>query len=165
MKRPLLSTFCIALLLFTVCGYVAYFASVRLAFRHQQSRSFAVLGAEDGPRFRRTVEVLHAFEMSRILTRNTPDSLEQNIKYLVELRAKAPAEVIPIVDLRLATDHAVLSKLYESANKQTDAASHREIAQSMFRGLGWTDVSPSVVNEVADKQLQSRLAKWHEQAR
>lgn len=105
------------------------------------------------------MQILLAFEMSRIMTKNTSESLQRNIAYLGELRTKAPDEVKPVLDLCIATDHAVLSKLSEQAKNPADAARHQELAQSMFRSLGWKDVSPNVLNEVADGQLQSRLAR------
>ncbi len=158
-KYPVLSTFCIGVLLFVACGYVGYFTSLRLTYQHEQSQAFAALGAEESQQLRNEVEVLHALEMTRIVTKNTPDTIEQNLRYLLKLRTKAPAGVIPIVDLRIATDHAVLAKLYETANQQTDAAAHTELAQSIFRSLGWTDVSLNVVNAAADNQMRSRFAK------
>jgi len=159
MKRPILSTFCIALLFFIVCAYVGYFASVRIAYRYQQSTSFSSLGPEEARQFRDLVQTLQEFELSRILTQNTQESLQQNINHLQNLRAKAPREVWPLVDLRIATDHAVIARLEQLANKPDEGNIHRQSADTLLRSLGWQDVSEAVLNEVADKQLQSRLKK------
>ncbi|MBV9437247.1 MAG: hypothetical protein JOZ44_14410 [Acidobacteria bacterium] len=156
MKQSAVSTFFVATVLFTSLACGSYVAALRLSSRYQRSHLFSTFGVEEGQRLRRVTQILLAFETSRLTTKNSVDSLERNVVYVGELRDQAPEEVKPILELRLAIDHAVLSKLFEQANNRVDAATHKDRAQSLFRSLGWKDVSPQVLDELAQKQLQSR---------
>lgn len=157
--KPILSTFCIGLLIFIVCGNVGYFAAVKVAYRHKRLTSFESLGSEQARQFRGLVQTLYEFELSGNLTQNTQESLQQNIDHLLNLRAKAPRDVWPLLDLRIATDHAVLARLEQLLDKTAEGNIHRQSAETLLRSLGWQDVSGAVLNELANKQLQSSLKK------
>lgn len=159
MKYPIVSTFCIACLVFTACAYLGYYAAVNISYRHKQSRSFTSLGPEEGRRFRSLTQTFDAYNLSRILPRSTPASFQQDISYLQALRAKAPQDVWPILDIGIAADHTVLARLYQQANNSVEEASHRAAAQAIFHSLGWKESSDVILNRVADKRLHLGLAK------
>ena len=142
-----------------VCGYVGYIAAVNVTYRYQQSHSFGSIGAVEGERFRAVTQALNQYELSRIVRKNDVDSIQRHITYLNKLRVKAPADISPIIDLGIATDHAVLVHLYEETHHKTQADENREQAQRLFRNLGWIDVSEKTLNDVAEKQLESRFAR------
>jgi hypothetical protein len=159
MKVPILSTFLVACLAFIFSGYIGYIASKSTVLRYEWSRSFDSLRPEERREFKELLQALQSFETSNALSQNTARLLQKNIDDLGVLRARAPQDVWPIIDLRIATDNAVIARLEEQANNPAEANTHMQIAAGLFRSLGWRDVSADALKNVADKQLQSRLRK------
>jgi hypothetical protein len=157
-KVPILSTFCLAALAFVGSGYIGYYSAGKIAYRYIQSQFFSTLGQEDARQLRDVSQTLYQFELSRILTQNTEESLQRNVNYLQTVRAKAPADVRPVIDLRIAADYAVMARLDQQSGRLEQATAHRQSAESLFHTLGWQNLSTEVLNEVADKQVES-LAK------
>jgi len=149
---------CLALL--PAGAYVGYLAATRIAFRYEQWKSLGALPRQDAQQLRRLGETAYALNASYVvLLSKTKASFERNISVLQQLRPKAVPELWPIIDLQVAEDHATLARLEQEANGPVQAADHRRIAQDMLGSLGWQDVSDTVLEEIADNQLRSRLAK------
>ncbi len=146
---------CLALL--PAGGYIGYLAAARIAFRYEQSKS---LGKQDAEVLRRIGETVYSFSVSQLLVlEKTRGLLEQHITALEKLRPKAVQEFRPIIDLRLAEDHATIARLEERANNSSEATSHRRIAEDLLQSLGWRDISENALNQLADRQLQSSLRR------
>jgi len=149
---------CLALL--PLGGYVGYLVAARIAFRYEQSKSFSALGRQDSQELRRIGETAYAFSISQLLVlEKTLVPLERHIGVLEKLRPKAAYEFRPIVDLRLAEDHAAVARLEEQGNNSAQAAGHRRAAQDLLRSLGWRDISENALNQLGDRQLQSSLRR------
>ena len=150
----------VSLLLLPLCAYLGYLATARIAYRYEQSKSFGTLGRQDAQELRQIGETAYAFSLSHILLlEKTQGSLEQNIGVLEKLRPKAAHEFWPIIDLRLAEDHAVIARIEEQANNSAQATGHRRVAEDLLHSLGWQDVSENALNQLADKQLQSSVRR------
>jgi voltage-gated potassium channel Kch len=100
---------------------------------------------------------LIAWDFSRVLTMNSPDSVQRYISLLEAARPKAPQEARPVLDLQIGIDRAVLARLYQQANNPAGAATQRELARPLLRDLGWKDTSDDVLNQLADQRLNSSL--------
>jgi len=149
---------CLALL--PLGGYVAYLVAARIAFRYEQLKSFSTLGRQDSQELRRIGETAYAFSVSQLLVlEKTQWPLERHIGVLEKLRPKAAHEFSPIIELRLAEDHAAVARLEEQANNFVQAAGHRRIAEDLLHSLGWRDVSENALNQLGDRQLQSSLRR------
>lgn len=152
-KLPILSTFFATVLVFAGCGYVGFEAAGYISYRCKESVSFASLGPEEARQFRQVTQSLWGCASSGVVGVAVPKLIPQQISYLQSLRATAPEDVRPILDLQIATDHAVLARFDEQSGKPADGATHREAARSFLRSLGWKDVSDGVLNDVAERAL------------
>jgi len=152
-------SFLAVLLLLPVCAYLGYSAGAKINYTYLRSKSFSSLGRQNSQELRHLGETAYAFELSQILLRSPEASFQQNISIVQELRPKAPHELWPIVDLRIAQDHAVIARLEQQANNPAEAARHHQLAQDLLRSLGWGDVSENLLNKMADKQLRARFKR------
>lgn len=156
-------SFLACLVLLPVSGYLGHLAAARIAYRYEQSKSFNALGRQDAQVLRRLGETAYALNLSQVLLLSkTKASFERSIYILQEMRPKAAPELWPIFDLRIAEDHAVLARVEGQANKSAQAAAHRRHAQDMLRSLGWQDVSESMLEGLADRQLKSGVRSERE---
>ncbi len=139
------------------CGYLGYLAGVRIVYQYKQSTWFGSLGGQDADQLRETGQATLALEFSSMLIQNTPSSIQNNVNSLAKIRGKAPQELWPILDLRLAKDYAMEASLEQQAGNQWAANEHLESAKTLLRSLGWRDVSDNALTDLADAQLRSRL--------
>jgi hypothetical protein len=139
------------------CGYLGYFGTLRLAYLYKQSTWFSYLEKQDAARLRGTTQALMGFELSNMSIQNSPASLQNNVSNLTKIRSRAPPEVWPILDLRLAKDYAMMARLEQQAGSQMQAAGHQQSAKMLLGSLGWQNVSDDALNDLADKQLRLRL--------
>ncbi|MGD0568207.1 MAG: hypothetical protein ABSA78_07355 [Candidatus Sulfotelmatobacter sp.] len=147
----------VALVVSVGCGYLGYLAAVRIVYQYKQSTWFGSLGKQDADQLRETGQATFAFELSSMSIQNTPSSIQNNVNSLAKIRSKAPQELWPILDLRLAKDYAMEARLERQAGNQKAADEHLESAKTLLRSLGWRDVSDKVLTDLADAQLRSRL--------
>jgi len=156
-------SFLACLVLLPTGAYVGYLAAARIVFRYEQSKSFKTIDRSDAVELRRLGETAYAFSLSQVLQlRKTEESLRQAIEVLDKLRPKAADEFWPIIDLRLAEDHAAVARIEERANNTAQAAAHLRIAGDLLHSLGWRDVSESALNQLADRKLHSGLLRTTE---
>ena len=153
MKFPILSTFFAAVLAFVVCAYVGNRAAAYVSYHYKESVAFASLGPVDAPQFRQVAQSLSDCVSPGNLRRASAEEIPLQISCSQSRLAKAPEDVRPILNLRIATGHAVLARLDEQAGKPDDAADERAAARPLLLGLGWKDVSDDVLNAVADGAL------------
>ena len=91
--------------------------------------------------------------------KNTEASLQRNVDGLAEIRGKAPQELWPVLDLRLARDYAAMAQVEGRANNSVAATNHRRHAADLLRSLGWNDVSDDAVAALGDKDLRRRMKR------
>jgi hypothetical protein len=149
----------IAVVICLGCGYLGYFAAVRIVYQYKQSTWFSSLEKQDADQLRSTGQATLAFALSSMLIQDTPSSIQSNVSSLAEIRSKAPQELWPILDLRLAKDYAMMARLEQRAGNPRASAEHRQSAEVLLRALGWQDVSDSALTDLADGQLRSRLKR------
>lgn len=109
-RSSLLSIVSAGLLAFVLGGGLSYFVATRLTLRYT-NHSFSELGPRKGHKLSRVTQSLYGLELSRLLTRSTPVSLRRSVGCLLHMRAGAPPEVTPAIDLQLATDYSALALL------------------------------------------------------
>jgi hypothetical protein len=146
----------LTLIIFAGCIYLGYLSTILVVSRYKQSTWFNSLGTQEAAHLRQQSLTLFAFRMSSIV-QNTSPSVQNNVSSLAEIRSKAPQELWPILDLRLATDYAMMARLEQQAGNSGAAAGHQQSAKDLLRSLGWRDVSDEAVTDLADRQLRSRL--------
>jgi hypothetical protein len=149
----------LALLVCLGFGYLGRLCATRLVYQYKQSTWFSSLGRQDAEQLRRTGQTALAISVSSLMIQNTTSSIQHNVNNLAKIRGKAPQELGPILDLRLAKDYAMLVRLEQQAGNQSAAAGHQQSAQALLRSLGWKDVSENDVANLADLQLRSRLKR------
>jgi hypothetical protein len=141
------------------CGYLGFLGAARIVYQYNQSTWFSSLGKQDAEQLRETGQATLAFSFSNLnlLVQNTPSSIQNSVNSLAKIRCKAPQELWPILDLRLAKDYAMMACLEQQAGNQKAANQHLESAKALLRSLGWRDVSDNALTDLADAQLRSRL--------
>jgi hypothetical protein len=154
-RFPIIANFFLAVGLTLTCWYVGNFAASMAGYVCERHRVFASLDREQGRDIRTLNESLLASALSHIMTKNTKESLQLDLSNLQKLRPEAPPDALPLLDLRMAADHASLAQLYQNTNEATSATAQREMARPLLRGLGWTNTSDAVLDEVADKRFRS----------
>ena len=154
-RFPIITHFFLAVGLTLTCFYVGNLAGTLAGYVYERHRVFASLDREQGRDIRDLNESLLASALSHIMTKNTKESLQGDLSALQKLRPKAPLEALPLLDLRMAADHASLARLYQNTNEASSATAQREMARPLLRGLGWSNTSDDVLSEVADKRFRS----------
>src|SRR5947208_8287884 len=101
----------ISLVICIGCGYLGYFAAVRIVYQYEQSTWFSSLEKRDADQLRETGQATLAVVFSNMLIQNAPSSIQNNVNSLTKIRNKAPQELWPILDLRLAKDYAMMARL------------------------------------------------------
>jgi len=138
-------------------GAVGYLSATRIVYLHKRATWFPALEAQAAEELRRKAETTYAISVSSLVLQNTPSSIQDNVNYLSKLRSRAPQELWPVLDLRLAKDYAMMARLEEQSG--SSAAQNQQTAQALLRSLGWTDVSEGAVTKLGDEQLQSRFKR------
>jgi hypothetical protein len=137
------------------CGVPSYLLSEHLAIRYFQSRAFnSVLGPQEAAHFRGCADTLLYLDLLLVLTPKNEPSLEQSINSLGALRSKAPADVIPLIDLQIARDNAIIARLAQTSNNPADSLAHNQQAATLLKSIGWQDVSEPVLANIAGQQLK-----------
>jgi hypothetical protein len=149
----------VALVICVGCGYVGYFSAARIGYQYKQSTWFSSLEKKDAEQLREIGETALGLSFSSMFIQNTPSSIQNNVSSLAEIRSKAPQELWPILDLRLAKDYAMMARLEQQAGNPRAAAEHQRAAKVLLGSLGWQGVSEDVMTDLADKQLRSRLKR------
>ena len=151
MRLPALSR-CIHIALLFVCHFfLGTFVAAWGSYQYEQSRWVSSFNQEQG----KLLLDLRVTRLASGAARSTPDSLEREISRLETLRRRAPQDVQPILALRIASDRALLTRLYRDAGNAAAAAAQSGAASSLLRGLGWKDVSEVTLSEVAERRLQN----------
>lgn len=160
MKFPLVSSFCIATVIFGTSTYVAYKGALQINYRYRESRAFSSLGKEDAQQLRVTLAILSALSFSHLWTRYEPSpghyhkAIERNIPALRKIRNTAPEQLRPPIDLQMAIDYAEMARLEQRAGNVAQANRARLSAQGLLSSLGWKDVSEDALNSLADQELK-----------
>jgi len=135
-------------------GYLGYLATARIAYRYEQSKSFSALDRQEARKLQQLGQSAYALGLPQLLSLpKTPRSFEQSLAALEKTRSKIAPELLPVVDLKIAENHAVLARFEAQSNNLDQAAAHRRAAQDLFRSLGWQDVSERTLNELADRRI------------
>ena len=138
-------------LLFVSHFFLGTFVAAWGSYQYEQSHWFSSL-REQG---KLLLDLRVTRLASRAQERSTPDSLERDISRLQTVRRRAPQDVQPILALRIASDRALLARLYSNAGNAAAAAAQSEAASSHLRELGWKDTSEATLNELAERRLQN----------
>jgi hypothetical protein len=149
----------VALVICLGCGYFGYFGAARIFYQYKRSTWFGSLEKQEAEQLRETGQATLALSLSSVSIRNTLPSIQNNVSNLAKIRSKAPQELWPVLDLRLAKDYAMMARLEQQAGDPRDAAEHQRSAKALLSSLGWPDVSDNAVTDVADGQLRSRLKR------
>ena len=152
MRLPPVSRCVHVALLFISHFFLGTFLAVWGTYQYEQSRWFASLNQEQGKQLLGIRETLLA---SRAPSRGTPDALQRDLSRLQSLRRLAPQDGQAILDLRIASDHALLARLYRDANDPAAAGAQTEAARSLLRELGWKDTSDATMSELAERRLHT----------
>jgi hypothetical protein len=127
----------------------------RIVYQYKQSTWFASLGKQDADQLRETGQATLAIELSSMLIQNTPSSIQNNVDTVAKIREKAPRELWPVLNLRLAKDYVMEARLEQQAGDRKTANEHLESARALLRSLGWRDISDNALADLADAQLRS----------
>src|SRR5258706_2972958 len=130
----------IALVICIGCGYLGYLGAVRIFYQYKQSTWFSSLEKQDAGQLRATGQTTLAFALSSMLIQDTPSSIQNNVSSLAKIRSKAPQELWPILDLRLAKDYAIMARLGQRAGNPTTAARDLHLSAIRLCSLGLQDV-------------------------
>jgi len=149
----------VALLIFVGSVYFGYLAAVRIVYQYKQSAWFSSLAKQDARQLREISQTLLGFELSTLLVQSTSSALQNNINSLGKIRSRAPRELWPILDLRLAKDYAMMARLEQQRGDPQAATTHQQSAEALLRSLGWQDVSDEAVTDMADRELHSRVKR------
>jgi hypothetical protein len=149
----------VAMVICVACGYLGYLVAAGFVYQYKQSTWFSSLGKLEGEQLRETGQTTLALSLSGMSIQNTLPSIQDNVGSLAEIRSKAPQELWPVIDLRLAKDYAMMGRLEQLAGNLAAAAEHRQSAKVLLRSLRWQDVSESAVTDLAEGQLRSRLKR------
>lgn len=154
-RFPILTTFFVSVGAFIAFLYVGDKSAEYVVFKYKQTRSFESLGKAEAKYFRDVSQSVFACSASSLIGNVKPETISQQIRYLESLRAIAPSDVRPMIDLQMATDEAVLARTLEDSGKPSEAGVHREVARALLRGLGWRDTSDDALMKVGarDKYL------------
>jgi len=139
---------------------MAYKIALYISYRHSESTAFNSLGKQDAQELRTTLQTLTFLSESHLLTSLEPSAgdyhstLERNIPYLQKLHDQAPERLRPIIDLQLAVDYAEMGRFEQEVGHLAEASKARQSAQVLLSSLGWKDVSPDVLNSLAEQEIQ-----------
>jgi hypothetical protein len=158
-KFPLLTSFFGGIVVFAGCAYGGYQVAVRTVYHERQSTWFKSLGTQEADRLRKAGQTAFAYSVSVLLIQNSLSSLRGNVSSLGRIRAIAPQELWPILDLRLAMDYAMMARLEEQGNNTSAALGHKRRAADLLRSLGWQDVSDDSLTAIAERQFRSRIKR------
>jgi hypothetical protein len=139
-------------LLFVCHLFLGTFVAVWATYQYEQSRWLSSLSAEQG-------RELLSFRESLLATQapatSTPNALLRDLSRLESARDTATAAAQSILDLRIASDHALLAKLYRDAHDGSAAAAQAEAARDLLHQLGWRDSSDRALDDLATRRLGS----------
>ncbi len=158
-KLPLVTSFFGGVLLFAGCAYGGYQVAVRTVYHQRQSKWFRSLGTQEADRLRRMGQTAFAYSISVLLIQNSPSSLQNNVSSLGKIRASAPEELWPILDLRLAMDYVMMARLEDQGDNTPVSLGHKRLAADLLRSLGWQDVADNSLTAIADRQFRSRIKR------
>ena len=156
-RLPLLTAFLGSAAIFLLTAYAGYRVTVKAEYRRLQGQWFASLDRKSAEHLRDVGLVASSYELKSLAIQSTSSSLQSNVEDLNRIRQTAPAELVPVIDLRLAKDYAMMARLEALAKDEAAADAHRQRAGGILRSLGWREVSEDSLNTLGDQQLQSRL--------
>jgi hypothetical protein len=156
MRLPPLSRTVHIALLFVSHFILGIFVAAWGTYQFEQSRWLASLSREQGKQVLSLRQTLFAAQPT---AGSTPDAFANDLSRLQTIRRRAPQEAQPILDLRIAADHAVLARLDQDANDPAGAAAQAGAAQALLRGLGWKSTSEAILSELADRRLHGAVMK------
>jgi len=136
--------------------FLGTFVAVWVTYQFEQSRWLASLNQEQGRELLNVRETLLATQGP---VRSTPQSLVRDVARLQSMRGYAGSAARPILDLRIASDRALLARLYADANDTAQSRREAEAARSLLRQLGWRDSSDAAVDNLAERRLQRLASK------
>jgi hypothetical protein len=138
-------------LLFVSHFFLGTFVAVWGTYQYQQSRWLASLSREQGKQLLSLRETLLAAQTP---ARSTPDSVARDLAHLNALRSRATQQAQPILELRIASDRALLARLDRNENNPA-AAAQSDAARSLLRELGWRDTSDATLGALAEQRMQT----------
>ena len=92
---------------------------------------------------------------SKGLVQTTPESLQRDLLRLETIRRRAPQDVGPVIDLRIAADRALLARLYRDRKNASDSEVQAEAARALLRESGWKDTSDATLSELAEHRRKT----------
>jgi hypothetical protein len=153
MRLPPLSRSIHIALLFVSHFFLGTIVAAWGTYQYEQSRWFSSLNQE---RSKLLLDLRVAQLASKGgLVQNTPESLQRDLLRLETIRRRAPREVAPLVDLRIAADHALLARRYLLRNDIGAANAQSEAARSLLNELGWKDTSDATLRKLAERRLKT----------
>jgi len=156
MRFPSLSRGVHVALLFACHFFLGAIVAVWATYQYEQSHWLAALSREQG---RQLLSLRETLLVSQTLRPTTTRAVQRELSQLRTLRREALPEAQPILDLRLATAHATLARLYQNADDPVAALAEREAARSTLRGIGWKSISEATLDEMAARRQASAGVK------
>ena len=170
-RRPIGVWFSLALLILILSSWLGYEAGVGIAHVRNRAklRTMGSLSASERTHIQAVLSALDAMQELRFLTlfgtkfltsfgtEKVRSLLLFQIGKLEALRARPEIQdVRPAADLDLGVFYTQLAMVEERANNSSEAREHMELAQSLFRSLGWQDCSEGTLKAVAQREFD----KW-----
>ncbi len=165
-KRPIGVWFSIALLLLLLSGwfgYIAGTAAARTRSRAQEQHTVSRLDPATRTRLNSTLSTLSAIEMFRLSTalpsHSSAEDLRRAAIKINSLDRRADVtELQPVVSLNLGIAYVEIA-IAEERDNPAESRNYMNLAQDLFRSLGWHDCSEDTLKAVAQDQYKIRPPK------
>lgn len=159
--KPIGVWFSIAGLILLVSGWLGYQATLALVgvrFRAQQRRMIAALDPAARARFNSTLSALTVVQMLRLSTtapsHSSPNDLRAEAEKIQKLAHHPETnDLQPVLELNLGLTYAQLATLEERTNP-AESRKYMDLAQDLFRSLGWRDCSEDALKDAGQKQYE-----------
>ena len=164
-KRPIGVWFSIALLLLLLggwLGYIAGIAAARARFRAQEQHTMSRLDSVTRTRLNSTLSALSVIEMFRV-TAHTPQGSSEDVRRatikIQSLGRLADAtDLQPVVSLNQGIAYVNIA-IAEERDNPAESRKYMNLAQDLFRSLGWRDCSEDTLKAAAQDQYKIRAPK------
>ncbi len=162
-KRPIGAWSGVALLTLILSLWLGYKGGTGIAHARNsaQQRTMGSLSAAERAHLKAVLQALSRVQTLRFAAAHDLEKLRSNLLFEIEnlenLRAQPDMQgVRPVVDLYLGIAYANLAILEERANNTSRAREYIQLAQEVFRSLGWQDYSEEALRAVAQREID----KW-----
>lgn len=153
--------FSIAGLILLVSGWLGYQATLALVgvrFRMQQQHMIASLDPAARARLNSALSALSVVQMLRLSTAAPSHASSDDLRAAAEKIQKfahqpETNDVQPVLELNLGVMYVDLATKEERTNP-AEARKYMDLAQELFRSLGWRDCSEVTLKAVAQNQYE-----------